>query len=98
MTVFRPADLLAFHEEDTYIASPLRWWQHWWVWQTGNGTAAKGETTKKERQVAGNLPLLYNINKDNYPPKLSYMMLSGSTPSESSMETTAFDIGPGPHM
>ena len=33
-----------------------------------------------------------------YPPKLSYMMLSGSTPSESSMETTAADMGPGPHM
>ncbi len=33
-----------------------------------------------------------------YPPKLSYMMLSGSTPSESSICTTAFDMGPGPHM
>ena len=32
------------------------------------------------------------------PPKLSYMMDSGSTPSESSIWTTAFDIGPGPHM
>ncbi len=29
-----------------------------------------------------------------YPPKLSYIMLSGSTPRESSMPTTAFDIGP----
>ena len=36
--------------------------------------------------------------KDSYPPKLSYMMLSGSTPRESSIETTAFDIGPGPHI
>lgn len=35
MTSFRPADLLAFHEEDIYIAPPLRWWQHWWVWLTG---------------------------------------------------------------
>ena len=33
-----------------------------------------------------------------YPPKLSYMMLSGSTPRLSSMPTTAFDMGPGPHM
>ena len=33
-----------------------------------------------------------------YPPKLSYMMLSGSTPSESSIFTTAADMGPGPHM
>lgn len=31
MTSFRPADLLAFNEEDTYISEPLRWWQHWWV-------------------------------------------------------------------
>ena len=34
MTSFRPADLLALNEEDTYIAPPLRWWQHWWVWLT----------------------------------------------------------------
>ena len=34
----------------------------------------------------------------DYPPKLSYMIDSGSTPRESSMPTTAFDIGPGPHM
>lgn len=33
-----------------------------------------------------------------YPPKLSYMIDSGSTPRLSSMATTAFDIGPGPHM
>ncbi len=32
VTSFRPADLLAFHQEDTYIDPPLRWWQHWWVW------------------------------------------------------------------
>lgn len=31
MTSFRPADLLAFNEEDAYISEPLRWWQHWWV-------------------------------------------------------------------
>ena len=35
---------------------------------------------------------------ENYPPKLSYIIDSGSTPSPSSMETTALDIGPGPHM
>ena len=34
MTSFRPADLLAYHEKDTYIYPPLRWWQHWWVWLT----------------------------------------------------------------
>ena len=40
-----------------------------------------------------------SIEKDgNYPPKLSYMIDSGSTPSESSIETTAADMGPGPHM
>lgn len=31
MTSFRPADLLANNEEDTYIRPPLRWWQHWWI-------------------------------------------------------------------
>ena len=35
MTSFRLADLLAYNEEDTYIAPPLRWWQHWWVWLSG---------------------------------------------------------------
>lgn len=32
MTSFRPADLIAAGEADTYISPPLRWWQHWWVW------------------------------------------------------------------
>ena len=32
MTSFRPADLLAYDEEDTYIQPPLQWWQHWWIW------------------------------------------------------------------
>lgn len=32
------------------------------------------------------------------PPKSSYMISSGSTPSESNMDTTALDIGPGPHI
>ena len=31
MTSFRPAALLAYNEEDTYISPPLRWWQHWWL-------------------------------------------------------------------
>ncbi|MCR4583968.1 MAG: LytTR family transcriptional regulator DNA-binding domain-containing protein [Prevotella sp.] len=35
MTSFRPEELLAYSEEDTYIRLPLRWWQHWWVWLTG---------------------------------------------------------------
>ena len=34
MTSFNPEDLLSHHEEDTYIAPPLRWWQHWWLWLT----------------------------------------------------------------
>ena len=32
MTSFRPTDLYSYSEEDTYIAPPLKWWQHWWVW------------------------------------------------------------------
>ena len=35
MTSFRPAELLAMEEENTFINPPLRWWQHWWVWVTG---------------------------------------------------------------
>ena len=35
MTSFNPEELLAHNEEDTYIAPPLRWWQHWWVWLSG---------------------------------------------------------------
>ena len=35
MTSFRPEELLAYDEADTYIAPPLRWWQHWWVWVIG---------------------------------------------------------------
>lgn len=31
MTSFRPEALLAYRQEDTYIAPPLRWWQQWWV-------------------------------------------------------------------
>ena len=32
MTSFQPEQLLDFRQEDTYIAPPPRWWQHWWVW------------------------------------------------------------------
>ena len=35
MVSFKPARLLSYREEDTYIAPPLRWWQHWWVWFIG---------------------------------------------------------------
>ena len=35
MTSFRPAELLAMGEEETFISPPLRWWQHWWVWLSG---------------------------------------------------------------
>ncbi len=35
MTSFRPSELLAIGEDDTFISPPLRWWQHWWVWATG---------------------------------------------------------------
>ena len=35
MTSFRPEDLYVYSEKDTYIAPPLKWWQHWWVWVIG---------------------------------------------------------------
>lgn len=35
MVSFNPAMLLSYHEEDTYIAPPMEWWQHWWVWLIG---------------------------------------------------------------
>ena len=35
MTSFNPEELLAHNEEDTYIAPPLQWWEHWWVWLIG---------------------------------------------------------------
>lgn len=35
VTSFRPEDLYNYNEEDTFIAPPLRWWQHWWVWLSG---------------------------------------------------------------
>ena len=31
MASFRPERLLDYRPENTYIAPPLRWWQHWWV-------------------------------------------------------------------
>lgn len=35
VTSFRPEALYDYNEEDTLIAPPLRWWQHWWVWLGG---------------------------------------------------------------
>lgn len=35
MMSFQPARLLADSQSDTYIAPPLGWWQHWWVWLIG---------------------------------------------------------------
>ena len=32
MTSFKPEELLAFSEADTYVAPPLKWYEHWWVW------------------------------------------------------------------
>ena len=55
--------------------------------------------TKESAVTIGLLHFAYCLRGiTDYPPKLSYMILSGSTPRESSMPTTAFDIGPGPHM
>ena len=31
-TSFRPEVLLSYQQKDTFIAPPLRWWQHWWIW------------------------------------------------------------------
>ena len=35
MSSFKPTELLSYHEEDTFISPPLRWWEHWWVWLIG---------------------------------------------------------------
>ena len=35
MTTFKPAELLALSEEDTYVAPPLKWYEHWWAWLAG---------------------------------------------------------------
>lgn len=32
MASFQPEELVADAQADTFIAPPLRWWQHWWVW------------------------------------------------------------------
>lgn len=32
MTSFNPEELLRDAQADTFIAPPLRWWQHWWIW------------------------------------------------------------------
>ena len=31
-TTFKPAELLAFSEDDTFVAPPLKWYEHWWAW------------------------------------------------------------------
>ena len=53
---------------------------------------------KAFRKYPESLLLHYVINSADYPPKLSYMIEDSSTPRLSSIATTAFDIGPGPHM
>ncbi len=35
MTTFKPAELLTLSEEDTYVAPPLKWYEHWWAWLAG---------------------------------------------------------------
>lgn len=35
MTSFRPADLVADSQADTFVRPPLRWYEHWWVWLLG---------------------------------------------------------------
>ena len=34
MVSFRPADLVADSQADTFVRPPLRWYEHWWVWLT----------------------------------------------------------------
>ena len=29
---FKPEELLEFSETNTYVAPPLKWYEHWWVW------------------------------------------------------------------
>lgn len=53
---------------------------------------------KKAPANAGAFYIIRCFLQQNYPPKLSYMIEELSTPRLSSMLTTAFDIGPGPHM
>ena len=59
---------------------------------------------KKETLVKQRFPFLFSafiqllFSLQNQPPKLSYMMLLSSTPRSVSIATTAFDMGPGPHM
>ena len=35
VTSFRPSELVADAQADTFISPPMRWWQHWWVWLIG---------------------------------------------------------------
>lgn len=32
MASFKPAEVLALSESDTYVAPPLKWYEHWWMW------------------------------------------------------------------
>ena len=69
---------------------------------TGSWGIAETSALKTKRKCSNHQGLLHFAyclrGITDYPPKLSYMIDSGSTPRESSMPTTAFDIGPGPHM
>ena len=53
--------------------------------------------TKKSCPVFGAAFSVY-IPKEFYPPKLSKCNISIGTPKLSSIFSTAFDIGPGPHI
>ena len=76
------------------------------LWQAGRTRTAMAFLPHRHRRHAGAIHgggikgfFYYSLeNSSNYPPKLSYMIEELSTPRLSSMLTTAFDIGPGPHM
>ena len=65
---------------------------------TNNVHACVEQRTDKVRVTTPVADGSYYLGLFHQPPKLSYMIDSGSTPRESSMDTTAADIGPGPHM
>ena len=35
MMSFQPERLLEYGPEDTFVAPPLKWYEHWWVWLVG---------------------------------------------------------------
>ena len=53
-------------------------------------TATRATLQGRPRCIMGSLEF--------YAPKLSYIMDFSSTPKSTSIFTTAFDIGPGPHI